>query len=457
MLERGMHGQWNSNLTFLLTATGSAIGLGNIWKFPYITGEYGGSAFVLMYLVCIALVGLPIMVAETLLGRRGRLSPINGLRHVALESGRSARWQAVGYLGVMTGLLILSFYTVIAGWAMRYVWTTLSGAFSGQSAQQVGEHFNQLLQNPGAMVFWHSVFSVMTAGVVMAGVTKGLALVSRWMMPFLFAALLLLLIYAAWAGDFARGFAFMFHFEPEKLTAKAVLAALGHSFFTLSLGMGAIMAYGAYMPAQAPIGKTIVWVASLDTLVALVVGLAIFPIVFAVGIAPNSGPGLLFVSLPVAFGAMPLGALVGSLFFMLVAVAAWSSAVSIIEPGVAWLVESGRFSRFSATLALALSAWALGLLTVLSFNHLADFKPAWLLHRTFFDFFDLLTAQVLLPLGGVLMCVLVGWLMQKRVLLDELEGDASRWFPLWRFLVRFVSPLLVIWVMSATLMESLGK
>lgn len=451
-----MHGVWNSRWTFILAATGSAVGLGNIWKFPYVTGENGGGAFVFIYLICIATIGLPIMMAEVLLGRRGRQSPVNTMRFVAEEAGLPRFWAGIGWMGVLAGLLIMSFYSVVAGWALHYVFVAASGTFAGQSADAVGAGFAALLANKGLLFGWHTVFSLMTVAVVAAGVTRGLGMVARVMMPVLFLLLIVLLGYSLMKGNFAAGFDFLFTPRFDQLSMGGVLVALGHAFFTLSLGMGAIMAYGAYMPEKAPVGRTVITVGVLDTIVSLVAGLAIFPIVFSnPGMEASSGPGLLFISLPVAFGSMPGGLLFGTIFFVLVAFAAWSSAVSLIEPGVAWLVESRKLNRVAACFALGGAAWLLGITAVLSFNDWADFKPGFLLHRTPFDFLDFITAQVMLPLGGLCIAIFVGWFMKRDTVRAEMAGESHPFYEVWEFVLRYISPVLLALVFVVALWEKL--
>lgn len=455
--RRKMHGVWSSRWTFVLAATGSAVGLGNIWKFPYIAGENGGGAFVLVYLACIALIGIPVMVAEVLLGRRGRQSPINSMRYLTEEAGLHGAWTGIGWVGVLAGLLIMSFYSVVAGWALHYIFAGAGGAFEGASAAVAGAAFSDLLADKSALFLWHTVFTLMTVGVVAAGVTRGLGVAARILMPLLFLILLLLLVYSIVQGNFGAGFRFLFSVRLDQLSMDSVLVALGHAFFTLSLGMGAIMAYGAYMPDRASLGRTVITVGVLDTLVALMAGLAIFPIVFAnAGLEAGSGPGLLFVTLPVAFGGMDGGLLFGTLFFVLVSVAAWSSAVSLIEPGVAWLVESSNGNRIAASFILGGVAWLLGIAALLSFNELADFKPWFLLNRTPFDFLDFITAQVMLPLGGLFIAIFVGWFMKRDVVRTEMAAESHPLYDIWEFVLRYVSPVLLALVFIAALWEKLS-
>jgi len=447
-----MHGIWSSRWTFVLAATGSAVGLGNIWKFPYITGENGGGAFVLVYLVCIALIGFPVMMAEVLIGRRGRMSPINSMKYVANEAGLSSAWAGVGWMGVVAGLMIMAFYSVIAGWAINYIFATGSGSFVGASSKDVGDAFGGFLQNTDKLMLWHTVFTLMTLSIVAAGVTKGLGAVARFLMPLLFVMLIALLFYGVVRGDFAQGFAFLFDFKFDQLSWDGVLKALGHAFFTLSLGMGSIMAYGAYMPENSSLARTVITVGVLDTVVALVAGLAIFPIVFASpGLEPGAGPGLMFVSLPFAFGGMPLGTLFGTLFFILVTIAAWSSAVSLIEPGVAWMVECCKMKRVYATSLLSVIAWMGGMACIFSNNWLEDKEGG--VFSFAFEALDFLTSQVMLPLGGMLIALFVGWLMRRKIVQGELNAEGHPMFDIWLFCVRWVSPILVAIVMIVSLYD----
>lgn len=432
-----IHGQWSNRWAFILAATGSAVGLGNIWKFPYITGENGGGAFVLVYLLCIAVIGIPVMMAEVLIGRRGRQSPINTMATLAGEMGRSGLWKLLGWGGVIAGFLILSYYSVIAGWALAYIFRTAGGVFTNVTPDGASSLFSQLVADPEKLLAWHTVFMVMTTVVVSRGVQSGLEQAVRWLMPALFLLLLMLVGYAMSKGDFARGLAFMFTPDFSKIQADAVLIALGHAFFTLSLGMGAIMVYGSYLPQETSIARASVTIALMDTAVALLAGMAIFPLVFANNLEPGSGPGLIFQTLPIAFGHMPGGAFFGALFFILLVFAAWTSAISLIEPVVAWLVENHGFSRVHAAVLVGMGTWLLGLLTVLSFNVLAGFKP--LAGKTIFDLLDYLTANIMLPLGGFLIALFAGWVMQRKLSEDEL-AMTSRGYKLWRLVIRFISP-----------------
>lgn len=446
-----VHGMWASRWMFILAATGSAVGLGNIWRFPYITGENGGGAFVLLYLLCIAVVGIPIMAAEVMLGRKGGLSPINSMRKVAADSKVTQRWAGIGYLGALSAFLILSFYSAVASWALYYAWEAVRGAFEGITATQSEAHFNDMLANPWLLLGYHTLFMVLTMVVVARGVKGGLEKAVQILMPLLFLLLLVLVGYAATTPGFKEGVSFLFAFDFSKLSGKAIIVAVGQAFFTLSLGMGAIMAYGAYMPKTVKdkktgrtrpvsIMSTVAIIAVLDTLVALGAGVAMFPLLFSNGLEVGQGPGMMFVTLPLAFGQMPGGLLFGSLFFILVVCAAWSSSISLGEPVVAWLVERG-LKRPMAALAVGLGAWLLGVGSVLSFNL---WKDHTFLVGTFFDNMEFLSTTVMLPLGGLLIAIFAGWVLKETQARKELAMQNFKLYLVWRALVRIFSPAAVI-------------
>ncbi|MFK8068719.1 MAG: sodium-dependent transporter [Gammaproteobacteria bacterium] len=452
--RESVHGQWSSRWAFILAATGSAVGLGNIWKFPYIAGENGGGAFVLIYLICICLIGVPIMIAEIMLGRRGRKNPIMTMETLAKEEGASPKWKVLGLMGVLAGFIILSYYSVIAGWAMSYIFKSASGLFVATDAETVGNIFSRLVSSPLQLMIWHTLFMVITMLVVARGVRAGLEKAVFFLMPGMFIILLLLVGFAMAEGNFAQGFAFLFSPDFSKVEWGSVLTAMGHAFFTLSLGMGAIMIYGSYLPDNVSIAKTGFMVAAADTLVALLAGLAIFPIVFVNNLEPGAGPGLVFQTLPIAFGQMPGGVIVATLFFVMLVFAAWSSAISLIEPAVTWLVERKEMTRKKACVISGLFTWLLGIGTVLSFNEWSFSFMFAGQEKTagIFDILDILTANIMLPLGGLLIAVFAGWKMAQSSTLDELGMAASDFgYKSWCFLVRYVTPVAVIIIMMKAL------
>ncbi len=446
--------RWSSRWLFVLAAAGSAVGLGNIWKFPYIAGENGGGAFVLIYLVCIAAVGIPIMVSEVLLGRQGRSSPIHTMRKLAKAAGRSQRWSVLGWMGVLAGFLILSYYAVIAGWAVNYVWLSGSGAFEGASAQTVGQSFDDFLASPLELIAYQTAFMILTIWIVGRGVTKGLEAAIRWFMPLLFLLLIALLVYSFNSGGFDQGFAFMFDMKWDAVTADSWLIAMGQAFFTLSLGMGTMMAYGAYVPDDANLGTTVVTIAALDTLIAVAAGLAIFPIVFANGLEVAQGPGLTFVTLPLAFGQMPFGSVFGALFFLLLSFAAITSAISLTEPALSFLVEEYNAKRQRVAISLGVICWALGLGTVFSFNIWSD--VTFVGGLTFFDSVDYFSQNILLPLGGMLITFFAIWLLPKGMVEQQLgiQNPVLGWA--WKVVAGIVAPLGVLAVFLSTIWPMLS-
>ena len=383
--KQSLHGEWSSRFAFILAATGSAVGLGNIWKFPYIAGENGGSAFVMVYVLCVVLMGIPIMMAETMLGRRAKQNPVATMHTLTKEAGADSRWQALAWMGILAGLLILSYYSVIAGWASAYTLKAFLGQFFSTSASETKAMFDDFVSSPLRLIFWHSFFMLATMYIVSKGIRNGLEKAVQMLMPVLFVMMFLLLGYAMTTSGYAQGLHFLFSPDFSKITGKVVLTAMGQAFFSLGLGMGTMMIYGAYLPKNVSIGKSAIIVAGADTIVALLAGMAIFPIVFANGLHPDSGPGLVFETLPIAFGNMTGGWLFGVLFFLMLVVAALTSSIALIEPAVAWLIESKEMTRDEACVKAGLVAWALGFITVLSFNRWAEIR---FFGQTLFELID---------------------------------------------------------------------
>ncbi len=438
-----VHGAWSSRLAFILAATGSAVGLGNIWKFPYITGENGGGAFVVVYLLCVLLIGIPIMIAETMLGRRSQRNPIETMELLTEEAGADKNWHYLGWMGVVAGLLILSYYSVIAGWASAYVLKAFTGSFFDADAAQIRQLFDEFIASPIQLIFWHSAFMLATMLIVVRGVNKGLEKAVQYLMPTLFILLFLLVAYAMTTDSYFQGLKFLFIPDFSKLTSGSILTAMGHAFFTLSLGMGAIMVYGSYLPKNISIAKTTLLIAGADTVVALLAGIAIFPIVFANNLQPDSGPGLIFQTLPIAFGAMTGGWLMGISFFVMLVIAALTSSISLVEPAVAWLVENKNFSRQKACLWTGLSTWLLGIGSIFSFNVWANVK---LFDRSIFQLLDYLTANLMLPIGGFSIAIFAGWIMSRQSSEQELNMPTVQSYQIWKILISYVAPSAVFFV-----------
>lgn len=434
------HAQWSSRMGFVLAAAGSAVGLGNIWRFSYMTGESGGAAFVLVYLACVALVGLPILVAEWMIGRRGQKNPINTMADLAKQNGKSPAWALIGASGVLAAFLILSFYSVIGGWSLNYTLGSIIGTFNGQDADSISELFGGMLASPTTLLLWHSAFMILVVGIVARGVTKGLESAARLMMPALIVLMLILVGYGVASGYFGEALAFMFRPDWSALTGGVVLAAMGQAFFTLSLGMGIMMAYGSYLGEDVNLISTARTVIILDTAIALLAGLAIFPIVFANGLGAGEGPGLIFVTLPLAFGNMAGGTILGLMFFLLLTFAALTSAISLLEPAVEMLEERTSLSRVMATLVSGIAVWLLGVAALLSFNVWSD---VLLFGLNIFDFLDTFTSKVLLPLTGLGAIVFVAWCFKRESVEAELELSATG-ISVWNIIARYVAPAGVV-------------
>jgi len=431
------HGAWIGKWTFILAATGSAVGLGNIWGFPYKAGTNGGGAFVLIYLGCILIIGLPIMISEIIIGRKAGNSPINAMKKIAIESNRSSIWQLVGWSGIFAGILILSFYSVIAGICLNYIFI----AFTSNGLISSPDQFSSVISSPINLIAWHTIFIVLTALIVSAGVKDGIGRMVKILMPMLGFLMIFMVVYSMINGNFSQAMSFLFAPDFSNVTSDTLLQAMGQAFFSLSLGMGSIMAYGAYMPKNQNVVNSSFTVASLDTLIAILAGLAIFPIIFAFNLEPNSGPGLVFVSMLSAFNQMQFGQLIGPLFFILLSVAALSSSISLLEPGVAYLSEEGILSRKSSAIIISIFIWILGLGSAFSFNIWSDFNLIG--NKNFLDSMDFLANQILLPLGGMLIAIFVGWYMDKSLIKSEVGVTNSLLYRMWRFFVKFAAPLCV--------------
>ncbi|WP_432821263.1 sodium-dependent transporter [Trichloromonas sp.] len=435
---------WASRFGFILAAAGSAIGLGNIWKFPYITGQNGGGAFVLVYLACIFLVGLPIMMAEFLIGRHGQRDAVGSF--AALE-GKGSPWCLVGWGGVLASFILLSFYSVVAGWSFDYIFKALTGGLSGRSPDEINALFGQLVGSAGQVIFWQALFVAGTVAIVIGGIRGGIERWSKILMPVLFLLLLLLFVRGMLSPGARAGLEFMFRPDFHKLTPAALLDALGHAFFTLSLGAGTMITYGSYLDRDADLFSLSLRITLLDTVVALLAGLAIFPVVFAAGLEPGAGPGLVFQTIPIVFSGLPFGSLLATVFFILLAFAALSSSISMLEVVVAYLIDEKRWPRLLATLLVGAAAFLVGIPSALSFNRWAEVTP--LFGKNFFDLCDLLVSSYMLPLGGLMVAIYAGWFWKGAEEKAELVGPTRRpWlFPLWHFLLRFVAPAAVLIVL----------
>ncbi|MCA1797450.1 MAG: sodium-dependent transporter [Geobacteraceae bacterium] len=433
---------WASRLGFILAAAGSAVGLGNIWKFPYIAGENGGGAFVLVYLLCIAFVGLPIMMAELMIGRHTRKDAVGAF--VALEPKRRW-WHTPGWISVAAAFLISSYYSVVAGWTLDYVFRAIMDSFSGESASAIEGMFSALLADGGRQSFWHLIFMLLCLGVVVGGVQKGIERWSKILMPILLVLLTLLFVNGMLSSGARQGLEFMFRPDFAKLTPGSVLEALGHAFFTLSLGMAAMITYGSYLSRNENLFAASTRVALLDTTIALMAGLAIFPIVFSVGLEAAAGPGLIFQTIPVVFSQIGGGHVLSIMFFLLLAFAALTSNISLLEAQIAYFIDERGWSRKKATLTIGILAFSVGIPTALSYNVMDGIT--FIGERSFFDSADLIASNYLLPIAGLLIAIYVGWFWSGSEEKEELVSGGAWVYPVWHWLIRYVAPLAVALVL----------
>lgn len=444
-------GEWGSRVGFVLAAAGSAVGLGNLWKFPYITGANGGGAFVLLYLVCIALVGLPIMLAEVLLGRMSRSSVVGTFPKLA---GGPTIFAGVGWLGVAAGVVILSYYSVVAGWSLHYIGLAITGALASGSSDAFAATFAGMHADAGTNFQWHTVFMVITAAIVLGGIRGGVERAARVLMPLLFLVLGAMLVYATTLPGFGRALDFVFGFHTDKLTGEGALEALGHSFFTLSLGMGAMLTYGSYLSRRDDVVATSIAISLLDTAVALMACLVLFPITFSVGMEASAGPGLVFINMPVAFAGLPGGGVWVLLFFVLLFFAALTSAISLLEVAAAYFIDERGWSRRKAVLATAALIFVLGIPSALSGSDHATFgaKAQWIGERNWFDSFDYLASNWMLPLGGLGIALFAAWRVGGEAReLALAEGSRLGALPMfylgWLTLLRYIVPVAIVLVM----------
>lgn len=448
--------QWSSRWGFLLAAVGFAVGMGNIWRFPYQLGENGGSAFLIIYLAFAFGIGLPLLITEISIGRRGKASAPTSFANVAVESGRSKKWSFIGTLGIFCAFVILSYYSVLSGWTLDYFLKAVTGTFDGVDAERTGEMFSGLLANPWVLMFWNTAVHLLIFLIIRQGVQSGIERAVKVLMPALFGAILVMVIYGVFAGDMVSTLRFLLEPDFSKITFGTAMAAIGQAFFSIGIGMGSLVVFGSYMPKDFSIPRSATAVILMDTGVAVLAGFAIFPLVFQYGLNPGSGPGLIFETLPLAFGQMPGGQIFGAIFFVLLISAALSSCIGLAEGVVNWVDEHLGIRRKIGILYVVGAAWVLGIASILGFSiwsdvRLLDFIPSYE-GLDIFDTFDTLAANNLLLIGGACSAIFFGWFVPKALKLEEINVKDGVFFGFWRFMIRFVIPpiLIVTLVMGIT-------
>jgi NSS family neurotransmitter:Na+ symporter len=431
-----------------MACAGAAVGLGNVWRFPFVTGQNGGAAFVIVYLAFVFLIGVPIIMAELALGRMGHLSPIGSVKRIVAEQGASRSWYAIGVMSLAVPFLGFTYYSVVAGWSVQYTADALLGTFASVSADESLSLFQALVGSPVTNVLLQGVVIMATAVVVGSGLQQGIERVTKVMMPSLLGILLLMIGYNALQADLGQAFTFLFAPDFSKLTGTSVMIALGQAFFSVGVGVGFMITYGAYLPRHVSVPMAAVSVAAIDTIVALLAGLAIFPIVFASGLSPSEGPGLVFITMPVAFGAMPFGQTLGVLFFLLLFMAAFTSTLGMLEPMVSFMEERWRAGRIALACAAGLVIWVVGIFPALSDNVFAGMRPlsgvAGLSEKSVFELFDFATASVMIPINALLISLFAGWVVTSSRFKEELALGSDAAFWLWTVLIRYVAPIAVL-------------
>jgi NSS family neurotransmitter:Na+ symporter len=443
-----LHETWRTPTSFLLMIIGAAVGLGTFWRFPYLVGEYGGGAFILVYIVCVLLVSLPMAMAETAIGRRGGESAVRSLPRMALEEGGSRKWKYFPWLTIFTNLVGLGFYAVIASWAIAYVYKTATGQFAGTAIPDSRAVYAAFQADVPAVLFWHAAYMFCVVTVVALGIRKGIERALRFMMPTMAIILLMLVAYALTFGDVGTAMRFLFAPDFSKIDTRVVLIALGHAIFTIGVGGIGMATFAAYLPGRVSVAGYVLKMGATSVCAALLAGIAIFPIVFAHHLPPGSGPGLVFETMPIVFNQMPAGRTIGTAFFLLLSFAALVPSVAALEPCISWAEEKRGWRRAPATITVGLVTWLLGVASALSFNVLANFQPLGAIAvfegRTVFGISEYLVSNFTLPAGVFLWTVFAGWLMTDRVMVDALGIGSGVSYRLWRVLVRYVAPIAII-------------
>lgn len=441
----GQREQWGSKIGFILAAAGSAVGLGNIWKFPYLVGENGGAAFIILYLVCIALIGLPVVIAEILIGRTGQKNPVGSFREL---SHGNPFWIGIGALGVFTGFLILSYYNVIAGWSLGYVIESAKGSFQTlDSPQSAGVLFGRLSSQMEWTLLFHALFMIITVSIIYAGVTRGIERATKVMMPVLLLLIIILVIRGVTLEGSGKGIRYLLQADFSSISRQTVMIAMGQAFFSLSLGMGALLTYGSYFSKNDNIPSSALNIVLLDTVIAILAGFMIFPALFAMQLEPAQGPSLIFNILPVMFNSIPGGYFFRIIFFLLLSVAALTSTISLLEVITTFVVDEFRIKRKVAAVVFGIVVFLLGVPSAMSYCGWGEVKIFGL---TFFGLVDFISANIFLPLGGIFIALFVGWFWGVKRAKQHLREGAEQWSPslekTWAFILKYVTPVLILLV-----------
>jgi NSS family neurotransmitter:Na+ symporter len=438
----GAHSTWGTRFGFLMAAIGSSVGLGNFWRFPYVAGENGGAAFIVVYLLCVVFIALPILMAELSIGRHARRSAVGSIRKMAFDAGAPGLWAVAGWVSMVAAVLILCFYSVVAGWVIAYVFKMGAGEFVGAAPDTIAAAFGNLVGDTNVVIGWHTAFMVVTVGIVSLGVTKGIERSVTILMPLFFLTLIGLVVYAAFTADMGAALAYLFTPDFSELGPQTFLAALGQAFFSIGVGGAIMITYGSYLPRSDNLTGSSAIIAGADTIVAIIAGLAIFPFVFAFSLNPGQGPGLFFQTLPSAFAQMPAGQYVGTAFFMLAFIAALTSSISLLQVVVAFAEEHTDFGKTGSAVFFGIIIWLVGCGAAFSDGY--------------FNLLDILSGQVFLPLGGLLVALFTGWVVSRSLIRHELIGASDTVFAVWRFIIRYLAPIAVFAILAGGIASAFG-
>ena len=440
--------RWSSRTSFIFAAAAAAIGLGNVWRFSYLAGQNGGGAFVCVYLICVVVLGLPLLMSEIVIGRLTRKNPVLALADLAKQSQASACWRWLGAVMILIGFLILTYYIVIVGWVMDYTLRAILGDFIHLTEKASAANFTKMQSSHWQMLLTDTLVVLAAMATIVSGVKEGLERAVKIIFPLMFILMAFLLVYALRSPGASEGIRFLFYPDFSHLTGHSVLIALGQAFFSLGIAMGVTLMFSAYLPENLSILECAVGVTLADTGFALLSGLIIFPIVFSFGMQPTVGPSLIFQTLPLAFSQMEGGQVISILFFIMLFFAAFSSVIALLEPAVCWLSDLYSISRGKAVCAVSVSMWLVSLLVIGSFSHPHIYQVAG---STIFTIIDNFSASILLPIAGILLSIFVGWLLPPRLLQEHLQWDVtSVFFRLWRFILRYVAPVSILLILLSS-------
>ena len=444
----GTSTRWGNRMAFIFASSAAAIGLGNIWRFPYMTGENGGGAFVLLYLGFVAILGIPLLIAEILIGRIGRANPAQAFCYLAKQAHQHKSWSIVGGLTIAAGFLILTYYVVIVGWVMDYIVRSAIGQFHHISQVESLAAFNMLKDSPWQMLLTDTLVIGLAVTINILGIKRGLERAVMILFPLLLLLLLLLLVFAMNTDGFHESVMYLFAPDIDEVTSSTILHALGQAFFSLNIAMGITIMFSAYLPHNMHLPTAAIAIAISDTLFALLAGLIIFPIVFTYHLTPSAGPSLIFQTLPIAFGKMPLGSIIATAFFIMLFFAAFTSVIALFEPAISWLEETWQLTRPRAVILAAMVCWLISLPIIGSFSNPSYFQ---FYGFTIFQSIDYLTAAIMLPLGGIFIAIFCGWVLKKHYLKQQLNWIVNGWYHIWQIIMRYVAPLAILFILLTSL------